>query len=326
MGKDEITVTSTTDTPEDVDAALAEGTEPDTATKETTEEPEPDAEGEEEGAPAEDEEEEEPPAEGEEAQPKRGGRRGGGKTMQQRIDVLTWQINRERAEREELQRQLQARETPPEAPKPPEFEEPEPNINDYETLEEWQRDVGAWNRRLAKFEMKQELDARLQNVITPEKVQAAQIQQSFESNLTKYREDHPEFSKLAQKMIDQGVPTTPLMNTHFVHAGEMGPKLMHYLALHPDECRRIAALPQGPQLVALGKVESKIEAGALSGRNNGGNRETPPPAAQTASRNRNQPPPEPPNPVGNRGGNAPRNPENMTYAEHKAWRRSQGAR
>ena len=334
MPGDEITVTSTTDGPEEVASALAEGTEPESGETKTLEEPEHGGGGEDDGEGREAEDEggaSDTDEDTADAPPKSRRRRGGQRTMQQRIDTLTWQVNRERAEREELARQLEQAKNPQsqQPPQEPVFNEPEPDINNYETLEDWQRDVSAWNRRFAKWEMQRELDARLQNVITPEKVRANQIQQSFQEALDSYRTEVPEFKDLAQQMIEDQVPTTPLMNEHFLHSGPMGPKLMHWLALNPDECRRIAALPSGPQLVALGKIESKIEAGALSGRNGAGSRESTAPAAQvpvSRQSNRNQPPPEPPNPVGARGGTGPKNPDNMSYDEYKRWRRQQGAR
>src|SRR5262245_52070189 len=124
MARDEITVTSTTDTPEAVAEALAEGTEPESASSETLEEPTPDETGGDEDEDGEDGEAEEGEASATETdadapptKPHR--RRGGQKSMQQRIDTLTWQINRERAEREALQAQLEQARNPQQQPQAP---------------------------------------------------------------------------------------------------------------------------------------------------------------------------------------------------------------
>lgn len=325
---DRVTVTSTSDNKAAVDAALEHGT-PAVEKTEAASEPTPGEEtattGDEE-APVEDEGEGDTEASAGESDAETSGekpRRPKKSEVQERIDYLTWRGNQERARREEAEAEIiRLRQGPQQQQQPePEFETPKPKLEDYETLEAWQDDLTSWTADKVTWETTRMIDARMGQVITPEKLADQRVSQEHAGRLQAHITAYPEFKDLIQKTIADAVPATPLMAEHFRHS-EVGPALMHYLAENPDECRTIAGLSVPMQLARLGRIEERIESGRWKPGSGSGNGSV---AAPPSSR-RYGSPPEPPNPVGGRGAKGPVSPDNMSYREFKAWREKNGAR
>jgi hypothetical protein len=88
---------------------------------------------------------------------------------------------------------------------------------------------------------------------------------------------------------------------------EVGPQVLHHLATHPDEHERISELSPVRQVAELGKLEAKMA-----------------PAPKKTATASNAPAPI----TTTKGGRSAPNgySENMTDAEYREWRKSQGAR
>lgn len=99
------------------------------------------------------------------------------------------------------------------------------------------------------------------------------------------------------------LPLTPAIVQTIVES-EVAPKLMAYMAAHPEDIARIATLSPARQAAELGKLEAKVTS-------------TKPPRVSNA--------PDPIEPIGSQGG-AVKSLANATMDEYIAMRKKQGAR
>lgn len=189
---------------------------------------------------------------------------------QRRIGKLTWEkreLERKTRELEIENRALRlvSRGTPTETKteevkdEAPKFPEPRPKLDAYETIEEWQDAMSDWTERKVMFNVESKSTAGRARVEADQ--QNREQSETFARHvdrLNTFREEHADFDTVAQQALEKGLQTTPIMDQHFIHS-DQGPELMFYLAQNPEECARIAKLKQGPALVALGKLEAKLE-------------------------------------------------------------------
>lgn len=121
----------------------------------------------------------------------------------------------------------------------------------YKDYEDYVEDVSVWGGELA-------VEKR---AILAERQQAAHSAQTktaeFDNALAAAKADYPDFDEV----MDRPGPA----NQQMWDATINGPKelighIMYYLGSHPDERARIAALPPGPALVAMGEVIATVRA------------------------------------------------------------------
>jgi len=167
-----------------------------------------------------------------------------------------------RAERERIHGEIVARQAqPPAAAKP--------KSDDFDTFEAYTDALGQFYRDEAKRDALAEAQQMVQQVLADERQRAQQYQQQQElnqvfaqhqTNIDAARAAHPDFDEV---VAGSALPTNPMMETHIPRSPVSG-ELLHYLATHPDECVQIARMGAGPTLVALGRLEARIE-GVKSG-------------------------------------------------------------
>lgn len=113
---------------------------------------------------------------------------------------------------------------------------------------------------LAEFKAEQKIQARDKAKATETEAakareRDAEAKTTWSKRLEAAHAAHPDLEDL----LEEDLPTTPVMQTYLmgsVHGGEM----LHHLASHPEECRRIASLsPRGAE-IALGRIEDAISA------------------------------------------------------------------
>jgi hypothetical protein len=155
---------------------------------------------------------------------------------------------------------------------------PEPAEDDFEDFREYIKAHGAWVREQAKLDAQEIVSARDQaSKQTAEEAARERQQQEHVASrreladkhaarVKAYEAEHPGFSELITSGSD--LPMNEMMTEHILHS-ESGPALMQYLVEHPEECERIYALPGGPTLVELGKIEGKLSTPAKSGSGGG---------------------------------------------------------
>lgn len=293
---DDFVATSTTTSEADMRKALTapasektEGTETEGETK-----PEPDGEAkpkeEPKPAPGEKKAEEKPPAKPDPKTPE--GRKS---QLQAEINALTREMHRHRADVEKTRAERAAEErqltdlraqladlqakldkaqggkadegkAEPEKGKAARVEEPKEE--DFDDFRDWVKAHGAWTREQARLDAEEAVAASRQKDTETEREKAEreqkarfaadrkQLADQHASRVTAYEAEHPEFAKL---MDEAGaLPTNDWMDEHILHS-EKGPALMQYLAENPEECERISKLALGPTLVALGRIEARLE-------------------------------------------------------------------
>lgn len=184
-----------------------------------------------------------------------------------RIRELTW----EKSERDrriqvlldenERLKGTQVKEEPvvPEEAKAKAYDKPKPKIDDFDSIEKWTEALTDWtenklrhdmaeNSRVARFSVENEQRTRNINALLSK----------HNERLEAFKVVQKDFDAVARKAVADGLPVNPLMEQHFVQS-ELGPQLMYYLATHPNECKQMAALNAGQTLVALGRLEAKLE-------------------------------------------------------------------
>jgi len=180
-------------------------------------------------------------------------------------DAARAELDALRSERQRLADEMQAARTPPAAPAAA-----KPVATDFATFEEYTDALGQYYRDEAKRESVAEVMQQVQQQWAQQRAEAEQqerdrqlqtVYAEHQQRLADTRAAHPDFDELVTGMGH--LKTNPMMDTHILRSTNGG-ELMHYLATHPDECEAIAALPSGPTLVALGRLEARID-GAKSG-------------------------------------------------------------
>ena len=100
-------------------------------------------------------------------------------------------------------------------------------------------------------------------------------------------------------ILSSTVPMTGAMQDAIMES-EKGPQLAYYLVNHPDEASKIAVMSPRGAILALGRIEERLE-------------------NPTAKKTTSAPPPL--TPIGS-SGKVAKAPEDMSQAEFEKWRRS----
>jgi hypothetical protein len=137
---------------------------------------------------------------------------------------------------------------------------------------------------------------------------------SYETHLVGFRATHADFDAVlasatehvAELVEDYGPDVLNVVDRYAIYDADNGPAINHFLAAHPDELRRIVALPVPQQLAALGKLDERLNAATS----------TPAPAARPAVSSA----PAPIKPVGGSPTSSTVSPEDESYTAYKARR------
>ena len=206
-------------------------------------------------------------------------------------EKLKFKLERERAEKAELQRQLD------EARKPTPKAEDAPKLEDYE-------DYTEFNRAMARYEVKQALKEN-EETSKQQKLreQRESQQKGFDARAQEFAKTTPDYVEAVDDLMDSGV-VTPMLSQAVVES-ELGPQLAYYFAQNPEEAAKVSKMGYGEMNRYLGKLETRFESK---------------PAAKTT----NAPPPITParGSTGTAGKDPYTNPD-MSPEEYKAWKAKQ---
>lgn len=88
---------------------------------------------------------------------------------------------------------------------------------------------------------------------------ATTVQSTYNAKVATFRTTVPDFDIVAQN------PNLPISSAmvEAIQAAELGPQVYYHLAKNPAEAARIHRLPAQQQAAAIGKIEGRIEAGAI---------------------------------------------------------------
>jgi len=182
---------------------------------------------------------------------------------------------------------------PPEAqPAKPPVPPGKPKLEDFETLEAYQEALTDWKldqREAAKAVQSAE----------------AQLQTAWSSSEKTARAAHADYDEIVQSVRAPEGPGVPAARQAMLEDGA-GAEILYHLATHPDELKRIAALPPIAAVMAIGKLSAALAPSpAGNGKPKAAALPKPPPAlsrpAKTSTENLND--------------------ENFARNDYKAWER-----
>lgn len=184
-------------------------------------------------------------------------------SRQRKIDKLT-------RENEELRRQLAA------APKPAEEkpkEEPaapgdKPKLANYKTLEEYQEALTDWKLD-QREKAKKEADAK-----ATAEAAAKKLQTEWDSRQEAARAAHADYDEVLKSTAAPDGPGVQDARQAMLE-DESGPEILYYLATHPDEMKRIAAMSPHSAVREIGRLSVMFNPPS-------GTAETPKPRAASA--------------------------------------------
>lgn len=348
----DITITSTTDTPEQIQAAL--GTTPPPVEPEVVAPPveppavapAPDA------APvvppaaadddddADDEDDDAPDPAVSEAARTLGERGRGAKA---RIGKLRAKLAESERREEELRRTIEAQKPTP-APEPAPavveppvaapvaFDKARPVQSEFEDFDAFTTALADWLAERADFAADQKIaaaEARRQKADadarekTERDAELKRQQDAYDARLAVAKERHADYAEVYEAAKDLSI--SEIMRDH-MRLSDQGPELIYYFAQHPDEAAAIAKLHPMPALVALGRIEAAIESAAKAPAVPPS---TPPPVAPPVPAAAPVPVSTAPAPLQRVGGTVTpqeKRPDEMNHEEYKSWRKGGGGK
>lgn len=302
--KNDFISTSTTDAPV---AAPAAGTKVEEVAKETTEKVEGVESGETAEIEAQDAIEQDPEAEAEITDDE------GGDDDQKPEEVKPkkkggYQKKLEKKDREiEQLKQMLAQQQQPQTQKPAEktvdnSEDPEPNIDKYESLTDFYKDHSRWAARqeVKAFKKEQEEATKAESAKSAEKAKLTDFRKREEA-FAKTAEDYQEIiEENSDYMVSPGLKEAVLASDH-------GPEIIYTLFKNKTELNRINSLSLVQQVLEIGKLEAKLSKSEQ----------------KTEVKTKTAAPP-PPKPVGTKSpGKIVKDPSEMSFEEYSEWRRKQ---
>lgn len=195
-----------------------------------------------------------------------------------------------------------------------------PKVEDFADYDQFTEALADWKAEIKVAAVRAEIKAITDGLKarddsaqqTTEQQQIAAIEAAHTERVATYAKAQADYADvMAAAASDPQFAMSPQMYAHMVNS-DMGPELAYALAkLPPAEFRAIADLPERRMLATLGRLEGKILASRPA---------VAPPTGPTAKAPLNLPPP-PPKPVSGSGSASTKSPDQMTPAEYSAWRR-----
>ena len=202
---------------------------------------------------------------------------------QQAAEVEEARLHDLRRQREELEAGFQARD---QAPEPPQQTTPDAPLGrpkpvldavdeqgnaKYATYEAYLDDHAAWGKEEAILAARQVVEqkdladrARIERDSTNRAVNERLA--VYNSNLEAFKKTHADFDAAVEDardavqatLVGLGPNAMKVIDGYTVFDAQDGPALTYYLLKHPDDLREIAALPPPQQLVRLARLETRI--------------------------------------------------------------------
>lgn len=212
----------------------------------------------------------------------------GANGVQKRISELTRNWRTTERDRDYWRELALGKQQEPAKPEP----QGRPKVDDFEDYE-------AYVEALTDFKVNQRAESmQAENRKQQEQQAQTQRQQQFQTRVTEFSQEHPDFWEVA------GNPSVPISQPIVDAAMEsdMGPQVLYHLGQHPDEAAKLSGLSPVAVAREVGRLEARLQL-------------PPQPKASQA--------PDPIEPVGGGGETATKDPEKMSMDEFMAWRRQQ---
>lgn len=175
-------------------------------------------------------------------------------------------LRRERESQELLKKALETidRATPKapvEAPKPVIEEDPEPVPPEFVDIEQYQRDMAEYARKVSEHQVRKQLKdqaaaAEQARIANAQREQQQQIAREWTLRREAAIQELPDYAEVAEN------PAIPISNAMAVAIAtdDFGPKLAYHLGKHPEVAERISKLPTQLQLMELGILKAELKA------------------------------------------------------------------
>jgi hypothetical protein len=179
-------------------------------------------------------------------------------------------------------------------------DDPEPDANKYDSLTDLYKDHSRWAARqeLSAYEKKQQ-----------EKASQQKAAEEHDKKKTKHWEREENYAKSVGDYVDVVSPLRQFNATPGLYdaiiSSDQSPELLYHFGNNYDELVRINGLDYGSQIKEIAKLEFRLAKSE---------EQKPEVKTKTAA-------PPPPKPVGTKSpGKAVKDPNDMSFEEHKAWR------
>jgi len=181
-------------------------------------------------------------------------------------------VDRLAAENEQLKQQLAAAHQPP-PPKEPQPPAGKPRLESYDTLEAYQEALTDWQLNQRETQRAAEAEARAAEDA------AKKLQTEWESRQQAARKAHPDYDDVIESVTAPEGPGVQAARQAMLE-DDAGAEILYYLATHPAEIKRIAALPPIAAVREIGRLSASIapSSGAANGKQRFTSAPPPPPS------------------------------------------------
>lgn len=137
--------------------------------------------------------------------------------------------------------------------------EKEPSIDDFETVQEFNRAVARYEARKESERASRETLSKVEKTRREEMeaAQQAEYRRAFVQRCSNLGVSREELQEASQTLKDAGLDISIAIATGIAES-EVGPAVMRYLGQHIEEVERINAMTPARQLIELGKLELKV--------------------------------------------------------------------
>ena len=142
-------------------------------------------------------------------------------------------------------------------------EDPAPEAPEFETPEQYQRDMAEYTAKLVARESRLAIKANEaeQSRLRAESESRLQAQarfKAYQDRTESFKKETPDYDEVIGN--NDKVTITIAMATAIGDLGDTGPKVAYYLGKNPQEAERIAKLPLNQQALEIGRLEAKATA------------------------------------------------------------------
>ena len=139
-------------------------------------------------------------------------------------------------------------------------EDPAPEAPEFETPEQYQRDMAEYTAKLVARESRLAIKANEaeQSRLRAESESRLQAQarfKAYQDRTEAFKKETPDYDEVIGN--NDKVTITIAMATAIGDLGDTGPKVAYYLGKNPQEAERIAKLPLNQQALEIGRLEAK---------------------------------------------------------------------
>lgn len=208
------------------------------------------------------------------------------------------------------QPQPQSPQQPQQLQQPPPLQPPDrkPTVTDFSVYEDFVDALTQWNAR--QISAQQIAALRAEDALAVVQAQHQEVLSQFEAAKTDARQRYPDFDQVMTSDVAIAMPITEPMQ-HIITTSPVGHDVAYYLVQHPDEAYQIAQLTPADAHRTLGRLEERV---------NILQRMSAAPSARMATGPRTTSAPPPVEPVGGHATQVGLTDDQLSYQDYKAKR------